>query len=241
MIQMTRFSPSQAAKISGVNVSLQRDWRRRNILPPLASAQAEYSPFEVARLMALGSISSQSLSPLEFKGVSGKIAAAIVARALGCREAYTGAFDSYYPMDADYLVECDRAATSLVSTLGRHTSPDELEETIVGWRCSKLAEMVTKQAGYDVARCGAFVRFADGSEDFYRSVIQPFEQVDASDARMLGPLVVMDLYALGREFLKRSGPLGDIDADDVSRWNTMPGIQRTIRTVEALRQKARGE
>ena len=93
MTELRSFTPSEAAKISGVNVALQRDWRRRGILPALESRSASFSAFEVAEMMALNALANRGGTLADYKGISGKLGAAIIQYALGERLAYNDAID----------------------------------------------------------------------------------------------------------------------------------------------------
>lgn len=237
IFDLSTFSAAQAAKITGVSLALQRDWRRRDILPPLATAQAAFNPFDLGRLMALGTLSNQGLSPLLYKGIAGKIGAAIVFQAVLSRQAYTGAFEDYYPSDIARLQEHQ----AMTKRLRFEPSVESLEEEIDGWRRYSLAKYVTGSNGYDVSKCGAFVIFADGSFDFYQGPIEPFEVIERNDPRMLGAIVVIDLSALGEEMLRRSGPLVHINEEVVAQLSQVHGVRKVTQYVESLRAEIGGK
>lgn len=234
MIEVERFTPAQAARISGVNATLQRDWRRRKILPPLESAQASYSAFEVAKLMALGRLAHQGLSPLNFKGASEKLGAAIVYHALLDRAAFTGAFDDYLPNDIEGLLEDERIgeAHRLKGTR------QGLEWSIEATRFHHLAAVLTKQQGHNVVGVGAFVQFAEGSFDFYSSPIEPFEIIEDTDPRRQGAIIVVDLAGMGAEFRRLAGPFAHVPPEYNAARAGYPWAKRVTAEIERLRRKA---
>lgn len=63
-----QYTPKGFTVLAGLSQNLQRDWRRRGLMPPLEYSQSEYSPHDaaVARLMRLG--------PTEMKGIAVKAA-----------------------------------------------------------------------------------------------------------------------------------------------------------------------
>lgn len=221
MFTLKTFTPSEAARISGVNVGLQRDWRRRGILPALETPQAMFSPFEVARMMALGALASQGLSPLNFKGVSVKLGASIVYQALLSRDAFAGAFDEYIPVDGEGLSEIEEFVERHNRDGGRDA--EFIRDWLLGWKLRKLAVSVTRGEGHSVDRVGAFVQFAEGSFDFFASAISAFEEIDSSDPRMRGALIVIGLDTLGRELRRLGGALVSIDGEAVAHMNGLSG------------------
>lgn len=235
MIEVKTFTPAQAAKISGVNATLQRDWRRRKILPPLESAKASFSPFEVAKLMALNSVAVQGLSPLTYRGASEKMAAAIVRHALLDRAAYTGAFDEYIPTDVSELLENEKIRKQYKWDYTVETFEEEIE----GLRVRSLSSTLTKQHGHNVIGVGAFVLFAEGSFDFYAGPTEPFEVIDDTDPRLQGAIIIVDLAALGKEFRKRAGPFAHIHPEAMSDRNGYPWAVRNAAEIARLRSLAK--
>lgn len=62
-IAYAEFSAGQAAEISGVNTTLQRQWRKRDLLPELeAGKHARFLPGEVLHMMIMKSFSDSSIS-----------------------------------------------------------------------------------------------------------------------------------------------------------------------------------
>ncbi|WP_295706092.1 hypothetical protein [uncultured Brevundimonas sp.] len=236
MLEVISFTPAQAAKISGVNATLQRDWRRRKILPPLEAAQASYSPLEVAKMMALGALAAQGLSPLNYRGVAEKMGAAIIHSALLNREAYTGALDAYLPRDISQLIGSEKIRRSY----GWDFSRSAFEEQLEGIRLYELATTYTKQNGHNVRGVGAFVQFAEGSFDFYAGPIEPFEVIDDTDPRRQGAIVVVDLSALGREFQKRAGAFAHMSATYIAAQPEYSWAKRVTAEIASLRLLAKG-
>nr|WP_314187755.1 hypothetical protein [uncultured Brevundimonas sp.] len=229
------FTPAQAARISGVNATLQRDWRRRKILPALTQATASYTPFEVAQLMALNALAEQGLSPLSYKSVAGKLGACIVAKALTEARAYMGAVERFVPFDGEGLERI--LASEQHFPLAVRSSV--MEESLSNWRLWNLSKSITSQAGYSVTGLESFIQFADGSFEFYGSAITAFETIDDTDPRLQGAIIVVDLRALGGEFARRAGAFVYLDSDFVDEWNERPGMKAIIRKIDDLRERVR--
>ena len=225
MIETLTFTPAEAAKISGVNATLQRDWRRRKITRPLEGPQARFTPFEVAELMALGALAGKGLSPLSFKGVAGKLGACIVKKALTIRSAYMGPADLVLSLDMERL-ESIRGS--------RH----DLDDHIWSWRAAALARSVIGREGHMDVDYDAFIQWAEGSFDFYRSLISPFEQIDDNDSRMAGAIVIVSLRALGIEFAKRAGPIVSVSQAFIDNQNGLQGFNKVRALLKEIQAEA---
>lgn len=215
MFTVKTFTPAEAAKISGVSATLQRDWRRRGILRPLETGQARFTPFEVAEMMALNALAERGLSPLSYRGIAGKLGASIVACALRSKDSYSGAFDEFLPTDTHRLDASIRTYEIMSGSLGLRTDAaalrDDIKDVLIGWRAMALAKVVTKLEGYSVEDLDAFVQFADGSFEFYPSIMTPFEVLETGDPRLRGAVIVVSLSGLAVEFRRRTGSFVHID------------------------------
>lgn len=82
------FSSQEAADMSGVSQDLQREWRRRGILPQQEGRKRiRYSLRDVARLKVLGILSASGISVKLQKTVAWQIASLMEERAVQIREA----------------------------------------------------------------------------------------------------------------------------------------------------------
>lgn len=63
-IESTKFTPAEAAKFTGVSTALQRDWRRRGILPARGSGKHHRFTFEdLCEMTALKAFSDAGFGP----------------------------------------------------------------------------------------------------------------------------------------------------------------------------------
>lgn len=59
------FSPSEIEAITGINTTLQRDWRRRGILPRHKAGVAEFQPDEIAMILVLKALRTLTAGNIE--------------------------------------------------------------------------------------------------------------------------------------------------------------------------------
>lgn len=232
MIQFRTFTAAEAAKISGVNMALQRDWRRRGILPPLEGRIASFTPFELGKLMALNALAEQDLSPLSVKGVANKMGASIAHMALLAPEAWTGPYESAIPPRAEGLDAIEREAAS--PAYERVGLKYYAASAVEGWRRHRLASQACRGEGYAVEQLRVFVRFAEGSFDFFQSAMTLFEEISDDDPRMCGAIIVLRLDALAAKLLKLAGPLAHLDADEWGLTSSRAGVNSTAQRMFAL-------
>ena len=171
MLDLITFTPAQAAKITGVNVALQRDWRRRGILPP-SEGRTKFTAFAVAEMLALSALAAQTIGPQQFKPIASSLGAGIVASALRDRGAYSGE-------DIDAVVNSEDEGILARLLI---TNPVDRERELWEWRAAWLGRAILGAAGHDPrAIRTTFIQWAEGSFAFYNGPIQPFEQIDAAD------------------------------------------------------------
>lgn len=234
MLDLITFTPAQAAKITGINVALQRDWRRRGILPP-SEGRTKFTAFAVAEMLALSALAAQAIGPQQFKPIASSLGAGIVASALRDRSAYRGG-------DIDAVVNTDDEG--IVGRLLVARPADRARE-LWEWRAAWLGRAVLGAAGHNPAAIRTtFIQWAEGSFAFYDGPIQPFEQIDATDPRRSGAIVMLDLEALGVALLKRAGPLVEVGPiaplfDNQGPRSLMKRVQATL--VADMPQNAKGE
>ena len=215
MTELATFTPAEAARISGVNVALQRDWRRRGLSP--REDGSRFNSFAVAELLVMNVLSTRGIGPQQAKLISNHCAAALLALALRDRAAWAGQPD-IAPIDRDYL---DQLIDAGFSDLSAEYWPA---------RAAALATAAVRNLGYTHDYTDAFVWWANGTHGFYGGLTQAFEIVGRDDPRMQGAIVVLDLGALAHLQLKRSGrALATYDLPDRVR-------ERWARDDAALRQ-----
>lgn len=71
---LERYTPAEAEMVTGVNVALQRDWRRRGLLPEIGGGHARYSAAELAEMMLMQEFAKQGLGPKLLKDMLGAAA-----------------------------------------------------------------------------------------------------------------------------------------------------------------------
>lgn len=83
------FSPAEAASLSGVSADLQRDWRRRSLIPASVGGRARFALDEVAGLYVMNACSA--LAPIAAAvPLSRTLAPDLAAYALGDGDEPTG-------------------------------------------------------------------------------------------------------------------------------------------------------
>lgn len=227
MLTLASYTPAEAAKISGVNVALQRDWRRRGILPR-REGHARYSPFEVAELMALNAFAVQGVGPQKFTPIATMLAAGIVDAAMDRPEAYAGPLDLVVNEDdRDWLLEWESGAKEFKNW--------RWDYDLTNWRIRAVKRRVNQWCGHDQnAIRSCFVQWADGSFAFYHSPITPYETIDEDDPRRSGAVLILDLAGLGRTFVQRAPGFVELDVEALKETNAR---SRLFDRVEEIRKR----
>jgi hypothetical protein len=78
---MTLFTPGEAARITGVSLDLQRDWRRRGYLPA-SEGHARFNLFDLGGMLVTQMLSERGVGPTHTREVAPLCAAAIAYFAL---------------------------------------------------------------------------------------------------------------------------------------------------------------
>lgn len=210
MATLAEFTPGEAARISGVSATLQRDWRRRGYLRKEAG-QARFTSFDVAELMALNALAARSIGPQQATMVAKPCAVGILHAALsswspeGARAAWDGDFEN--------AVSWELEATDW----GLPSGEPVHEDWLLSRRAHLLADRALKKIGQeDGAGKRAFFWWADGSVGFFGSAINALEQVDGD--RLCGAVILVDNDALGRRLRQKAGrPLAVVEDYDCAQ------------------------
>lgn len=217
MIELRTFTPAEAAKISGVNATLQRDWRRRGFLPK-EDGPARFRPFAVAEMMAMNALAQRGIGPQQSKLVSNWLAAGLIKAALQIPGACDGDFFSVLEWDEDFVAE--RLERKSIFSMNFNAQDDET------WvrtprRGRWIADRVLKAEGMvstDVR--SVFFWWADGTHGFYQNAQVALDTIDEADDRRTGAVIMLDLNGLAALFLKRvGGPVATITLN--SNWRRM--------------------
>lgn len=88
-IELTKFKPSVAEKISGISQTTQRNWRKRGILPK-EQGHKLYDCVELAQLFAMGRLETFGIGPQKSVEIAPWMAVSIVAFIFANRTAFLG-------------------------------------------------------------------------------------------------------------------------------------------------------
>lgn len=86
---LTRFTPAEAERITGVNVTLQRDWRRRGFLPS-NEGHARFDVFSLAKMRFLSAMAERGIGPASTEKTGDITMNAIAREALSGENAAEG-------------------------------------------------------------------------------------------------------------------------------------------------------
>lgn len=68
---LERYTPAEAELVTGVNAALQRDWRRRGLLPETGSGHARYTAAELAEMVLMQDFAVEGLGPKALRDMLG--------------------------------------------------------------------------------------------------------------------------------------------------------------------------
>lgn len=71
---LERYTPAEAEMVTGVNVALQRDWRRRGLLAETGGGHARYTAAELAEMILMQDFAVEGLGPKVLKDMLGTAA-----------------------------------------------------------------------------------------------------------------------------------------------------------------------
>jgi hypothetical protein len=89
------FTPAEAARITGVSTTQQRDWRRRGFLPHFAN-HARFDAADLATLLAMRLLAERGIGPARTAGVVPSVALRIAHHAAKWKDAYSGQYDDVF-------------------------------------------------------------------------------------------------------------------------------------------------
>jgi len=103
-----QFTPSEAAAITGLSLTLQRDWRSQGHLRPRTGGRASFSPRELAEMRLMMKLRGLGLPLPESRKVADEAAPSIVFAALANHRAKTLAVDAAPERAAEYIDVLER-------------------------------------------------------------------------------------------------------------------------------------
>lgn len=203
----TTFTPGEAEAITGVSTALQRDWRRREFLPK-GDGHARFDLFTLAELLAMKALADRGVGPQITREIAPLCAAGIAWEALGGKDAYEGdhqrTFD-WQPEQFRPKREGDPELHAMLSKIVPDLPP--LTEWDAGWseKADWLRQQIMRLKGYRFTPASKFIWWADGSETWHNSLDEAFAGLSHLDPKLSGPVIVLDLAALGWVLSERAG------------------------------------
>ena len=182
---LAHFTPAEAERITGVNVALQRDWRRRGYLP-VNEGHARFDAFAVARMLAMKVLADRGIGPAQSYEQAGWCSLAIVSAALEWSEAWEGDHMDVPEVDPD--ADWGAKAFCLRRELW-DKRPNDISTPL-----QMTGRSLFLWYSEDPRR---FIWWADGTHGFHASVDTALSELVSSDPKVAGPIVIMDLDALG--------------------------------------------
>lgn len=210
ILTLTQFTPGEAERITTLTTTMQRDWRRRGHLSDF-EGHARFDVFNLAEMWVLKMLADRGIGPQAASDVARICALGISWWALSWVDAYEG---DHHRVDECWPAALRKrpkpfppeliAAMESAEMAGRFKipSPDDL---MWGAKADSLRRQVVLERGFPrVIPAPFFVWWADGSHIWHVSLDEAFGNVSA-DPRYSGPVIVLDLKALGSTLIDRAG------------------------------------
>lgn len=176
------FTPGEVEVITGLSTGMQLDWRKRGYLPVTKGRHARFNAFDIARLMVMKMFSDRGVGPADTRLIADICATGILYAALCERTAYRSDLD---------LQELKAQRTDLQSISRR---------------------VIHDITGVGLVPAQYFIWWADGSHTWAASVDSALFHLVDDDCRKCGPIMLLDLNALGRGLASKAGqPLVRLD------------------------------
>lgn len=181
-LDLSLYTPRQAESITGIKMVRQRDLRRHGYLPK-QDGVAAFTIVELAKMMVLSSMMHQGIGPAKSIGIAEISAVGIVKWALSEPTAWAGMDLAKWSYPFEQTPQDKAAWLSRVFSSGRAFEGEPL------WRVTP----------------GRFlILFADSQEFWTNSVDQELEEIEPTDPRLAGPIMVLDLKSMAATLLKKA-------------------------------------
>lgn len=180
--ELAEFTPGDAEAITGVSTVLQRDWRRRGILPANEDGHARFDVHGLAELMILKSLSDRGLGPQAAKAVAEIGSGAVVHGALQNEDAFQ--------------VESRGPAPAAIDpgAVVRRTSPNKMHRNVM-----PAPYLIIWADGSEVWQFDV------------QKAIDAISK-SAQEDKLGGPITIIDQYAMGNLLFRRAGrPLVSVE------------------------------
>lgn len=211
MIELSTFTPAEAARITGVNVTLQRDWRRRDFLPK-EKGHARFDVYGIAELAALEALSKRSIGPQQARPIIRELATGIALGALSKRTSWSG--------DADFALSWNPEEFEVISQYAVADRAEEAWNIKARWLSSRA---LMNSAVPDSRTKVVMFWWADESVSFHNSLSAPFDFIEYGDARLNGAVIMLDMWGIGQTIADRAAvPFASFNPP-AGRW---PAVDR---------------
>lgn len=208
IITLAHFTPAEAERITGVSTALQRDWRRRNLLPSM-SGHARFDVFELARMAVLKHLADRGIGPSLAGDEADWCAAAVAHAALGWHEAWDGEADRTLTWLDHYNSPppVDRALLEIIDNAIENGA--DVERPTHGSHWAAQVDYLRRRVWSHVGRprmlpAPLFIWWADGTHVFHMSLDNAMSEMLSDDPRTSGAMIVLNLESLGSVLLNRS-------------------------------------
>lgn len=208
------FTPSEAEVITGVSVTLQRDWRHRGFLEK-GEGHARFDVFALARLVIMKALADRGIGPSETSEIS-KVAAAGVVSWLGRYwDTWDGDFDlalswaKLSPSQSkeekiEAILEYANLGTSQKLRQAWEAMPDDLIPS--HWRSRNLwmTQQFMLQFGFPLRPSRFFLWWSNGLTTFEDSLDEALGVVTRHDDEVQSAIVILDFDGIAAAIDKRS-------------------------------------
>lgn len=208
IITLAQFTPAEAERITGVSTAQQRDWRRREFLPA-NEGHARFDLFQLASMLVLKVLADRGIGPAAAREEADWCAASVVWAAMDSRETWDGDADQALmwveqyrtpppvnPVLVEFLTKANENGANVpIPDVGSHWSDqrDYLRRRL--WTHVRRPRVIP---------CPLFIWWADGSHTFHVSFDKARSELSSLDAKVDGPVIVLDMDALGAALATRA-------------------------------------
>ncbi|MEP4260259.1 MAG: MerR family transcriptional regulator [Rhizobiaceae bacterium] len=232
-LSITQVTPGQAAKITGVSLARQRDYRRHGFLPETDDGKhSRFNLFDVARLFLLHTFGEHGMRPKQAAEIIDICAAGVAFRVLGDVDAYSG--DHLALIDAGLVAPSTLSDNELVTMRGEAVKigVSDPEEIFTNEAFDEVAQaqflqpIAAKGFGIRVVPAEYLIIWSDKSEYWADSIDAAFDDVAETDDRRAGPITVLSLASIARQIIDRSQlPFVSVQLADAEE---IPAVKRHI-------------
>lgn len=204
---LAQFTPSEAERITGVNTALQRDWRRRGILPS-SEGHARFDIFSLSRMVVLRCLADRGVGPSMAVEAADSAAVATAWAALDFRDAWDGEAERALTWVLSTPPPLDPALAEVIGMAIKGGVDIELPAHGSHWRLQvnylRYLLWSTTQLPR-VLPAPLFIWWADGTHGFHQSFDRARNDILSTDPQTYGAIIVLDLESLGHILLERAG------------------------------------